>query len=160
MGAARFLVAFAFAGGVTFGLFYLMQSLIGVEGELDESKQVKVVEALRKHALRYPEVDAGAVCANTAFKAGKKSFFFLGVRDDHFHVRVKLTDSYADAEKLAKKSPDTYEPGMHGWTKATFQVGEAPPRGLLERWIEESYRNLAPKKLVAQIPEGGLAPGK
>ena len=32
MAVARFAVAFVLAGGVTFGLFYLMQSLIGVEG--------------------------------------------------------------------------------------------------------------------------------
>ena len=37
MGAARFIVAFGLAGFVTFGLFYLMQSLIGVEGELARS---------------------------------------------------------------------------------------------------------------------------
>ena len=47
MGAARFLVAFGLAGFVTFGLFYLMQSLIGVEGELDESQGVKVVDFVR-----------------------------------------------------------------------------------------------------------------
>ena len=47
MGAARFLIAFAFAGGVTFGLFYLMQSLIGVEGEIDDSEKIKVVDFVR-----------------------------------------------------------------------------------------------------------------
>jgi protein TonB len=47
MGAARFLVAFALAGCVTFGLFYLMQSLIGVEGRLDESEARKVVDFVR-----------------------------------------------------------------------------------------------------------------
>lgn len=47
MGAARFVVAFTLALGVTFGLFYLMQSLIGVEGELDKSEGVKVVDFVR-----------------------------------------------------------------------------------------------------------------
>ena len=47
MGALRFLVSFGVAAGVTFGLFYLMQSLIGVEGELDESQKVKVVDFVR-----------------------------------------------------------------------------------------------------------------
>ena len=47
MGAARFLITFGVAGGVTFGLFYLMQSLIGVEGELDKSEKVKVVDFVR-----------------------------------------------------------------------------------------------------------------
>ena len=47
MGAARLIVSFALASGVTFGLFYLMQSLIGVEGELDKSEKVKVVDFVR-----------------------------------------------------------------------------------------------------------------
>lgn len=47
MGAARFIVAFVLASGVTFSLFYLMQSLIGVEGELDTSAKTKVVDFVR-----------------------------------------------------------------------------------------------------------------
>jgi protein TonB len=47
MGAMRFVVAFVFASGVTFGLFYLMQSMIGVEGELDASAATKVVDFVR-----------------------------------------------------------------------------------------------------------------
>ncbi|MHA7838993.1 MAG: energy transducer TonB, partial [bacterium] len=39
--------AFGLAAFVTFGLFYLMQTLIGVEGELDESEKVKVVDFVR-----------------------------------------------------------------------------------------------------------------
>jgi protein TonB len=45
--APRFIVTFFFACGVTFGLFWLMQSLIGVEGELDKSDKVKVVDFVR-----------------------------------------------------------------------------------------------------------------
>jgi periplasmic protein TonB len=45
--AARFTVAFILASGVTFALFYLMQSLIGVEGTLDDSAKVKVVDFVR-----------------------------------------------------------------------------------------------------------------
>ncbi len=47
MGAVRFLIAFFLASGVTFGLFYLMQSMIGVEGELDTSGKPKVVDFVR-----------------------------------------------------------------------------------------------------------------
>ncbi|MBW1884848.1 MAG: TonB family protein [Deltaproteobacteria bacterium] len=47
MGATRFVVAFCLASVVTFGLFYLMQSLIIVEGELDESAGAKVVDFVR-----------------------------------------------------------------------------------------------------------------
>jgi protein TonB len=47
MGGLRFLIAFGLASGVTFGLFYLMQSMIGVEGELDSSGSIKVVDFVR-----------------------------------------------------------------------------------------------------------------
>jgi protein TonB len=47
MGALRFLISFGVASGVTFGLFYLMQSMIGVEGKLDESAKPKVVDFVR-----------------------------------------------------------------------------------------------------------------
>jgi protein TonB len=47
MGGLRFLIAFGLASGVTFGLFYLMQSMIGVEGELDASGAIKVVDFVR-----------------------------------------------------------------------------------------------------------------
>ena len=47
MALLRFLIPFALAGVVTFGLFYLMQSLIGVEGELDDSEKIKVVDFVR-----------------------------------------------------------------------------------------------------------------
>ena len=47
MGAARFVIAFIFASGVTFGLFYLMQSLIIVEGELNDGDTIKVVDFVR-----------------------------------------------------------------------------------------------------------------
>jgi len=47
MGGIRFIVAFGLASGVTFALFYLMQSMIGVEGELDASGSTKVVDFVR-----------------------------------------------------------------------------------------------------------------
>jgi protein TonB len=47
MGVLRFPIAFFLAGIVTFALFYLMQSMIGVEGKLDESGGIKVVDFVR-----------------------------------------------------------------------------------------------------------------
>lgn len=47
MAGSRFLVTFALAGVVTFGLFWLMQTLIGVEGKLDDSAATKVIDFVR-----------------------------------------------------------------------------------------------------------------
>ncbi|MBW2500838.1 MAG: TonB family protein [Deltaproteobacteria bacterium] len=47
MASSRLFVAFAMAAFVTFGLFWIMQGLIIVEGELDKSDKVKVVDFVR-----------------------------------------------------------------------------------------------------------------
>ena len=47
MAAQRFVIAFGLASLVTFSLFYLMQSMIIVEGELDDSGKIKVVDFVR-----------------------------------------------------------------------------------------------------------------
>jgi protein TonB len=47
MAASRLIIAFGLASIVTFGLFYLMQSLVAVEGELDKSEKIKVVDFVR-----------------------------------------------------------------------------------------------------------------
>lgn len=47
MASSRLFVAFAMAAFVTFGLFWIMQGLIIVEGELDKTDKVKVVDFVR-----------------------------------------------------------------------------------------------------------------
>src|SRR4029078_6279774 len=62
----------------------------------------------------------------------------------------------------ARASPCTqrtgYGRGRAGWVSATFARGDKPPVDLLEEWIEESYRAVAPKKLVKllDIPYSNL----
>ncbi len=69
---------------------------------------------------------------------------------------LKLRESLAEAAKLAAKEPDHYGVGGIGWVKAIFEHDEFPPAGLMERWIDESYRLLAHQQLVALLPERGL----
>ena len=109
--------------------------------------------ALRRIAMRLPQVEEGLVCQKAAFKAGNKSFFFMGMNDTSYNTMVKLRDSLAEAKKLAAKDPERYGVGGHDWVSVTFARNESPPPGLFERWIEESYRLLVPKKLVALLPE-------
>lgn len=117
------------------------------------------MEALRKIALRFPEVEEGIACKGTAlecttFKARKKAFLFISVAN----ARVKLQESLAEAAKLAAKEPGRYKVGAHGWAEVKFTNDEPPPLELLERWIDESYRLLAPKQLVAMLSERGASP--
>jgi hypothetical protein len=121
---------------------------------------MKIQQTLQKLALRYPEAEEGIACAGTPMesktvKVGSKAFLFLGEKD----MRLKLGDSLAEATKLAAKAPDRYEVGMHGWVKLTFSNDESPSLDLRKRWVDESYRLLAPKKLLALLPEPGPQAG-
>jgi hypothetical protein len=118
------------------------------------------MKTLRRIALGYPEAEEGVACKGTAiecttFKARNKAFLFVGAAD----VRVKLGASLAAAAKLEAKEPSRYKVGAHGWVLVKFSA-DAPLRlDLFPTWIDESYRSLAPKQLVAQLPAGGLPTG-
>ena len=121
----------------------------------------ELVRALRLLALRYPEVEEGIACQGTAlecstFKAGSKAFLFIGAGE----LRFKLGDSLAEATQLSAKSPELYAAGAHGWVKVTLSKNPTLPAGLLERWIDESYRLLATKKLVALLDATKKPPSK
>ena len=108
--------------------------------------------ALRAAALRYPETTEGVACEGTAIekrtiKVRNKAFLFLGKGD----VMLKLRDSAEEAAKLATEQPGRFKLGANGWATAKFSPEEPPPVELLTRWIDESYRLLAPKALVARL---------
>lgn len=118
-----------------------------------ECPPVKVLRAL---AMQYPEAEEGTSCNKLSFKARKKAFLYVGADAESYNVMLKLTDSIAEAEKLGAKS-DAYSPGNNGWTRIIMPLDDAPPAGLLERWIDESYRALAHKELVAMLPDLGTS---
>lgn len=106
---------------------------------------------LRTLALTYPDTTEGSSCSNAAFKAGKKSFLFVGEKEESWTMMVKLSDSLKEAERLASEKPDNFSVGLHGWTTLRFPNGKGPAKKLLERWVDESFRLLATKKLIAQL---------
>jgi hypothetical protein len=98
------------------------------------------MKALRRAALRHPDVHEGVSCEGTSLekrtvKAGNKAFVFLGVAD----VMVKLRASLPQARRMAKKEPSRYKAGAHGWVTARLTDDQTPPMALLHRWVDESY---------------------
>jgi hypothetical protein len=117
----------------------------------------KPLQALRKLALGYPEAEEGIACAGTSLekrtiKARNKAFLFLGVSD----LMLKLGDSVPEATSLAAKNPACCKVGASGWVTVSIGPDASPTLDVLERWVDESYRRLAPKQLVAMLPERGL----
>ena len=117
--------------------------------------------ALREHALSYPEAREDFPWGERVVKVGRKVFAFLGRDKGGLSVSVKLPGSATLALDLPFASPTGYGLGKSGWVTARFAAREKPPVELLKRWIDESYRAVAPKRLVARLPgrraEGGDA---
>ena len=109
------------------------------------SKQI--AERLRKRALKYPGATEDHPWGETAIKVNGKVFMFLG--DDG--ASFKLPQSRDVAHDLPFAEPTHYGLGKHGWVTAQFDQRSKPSIALLEAWLEESYRAVAPKKMIAQL---------
>ncbi len=107
---------------------------------------------LRDRALELPEAWQDHPWGETVVKVRKKIFVFLGVDDGSYPpgVGVKLRGSLDEALGLPGVTPMGYGLGKAGWVMVSFEP-EPPPGDLLLDWVEESYRLVAPKTLVALL---------
>lgn len=110
-----------------------------------------VSERVRDAAMSLPDATEGSSCVNRAFRAGGKNFAFLGETDDGCGLRLKLGESLDEVTALAVEEPERYDVGTGGWTMLRFDGDEHPPVDDLQRWVRESYRLLAPRRLVRQL---------
>ncbi len=127
---------------------------------LQKPKPGSAEAALRSHALLYPEAHEDFPWGERVVKVRGKVFLFLGKPEDGgLSLSVKLPGSASFALGLAFASPTGYGLGKSGWVTARFGPREKPPVELLRHWIDESYRAVAPSKLVAALapPKGAAA---
>ena len=113
-----------------------------------------LTDPIRAFAAGLPEAWEDHPWGESVFKVGKKVFVFLGVGDAG-HVTVKLRERQDEAMAFAWVKPSGYGLDRGGWVSCTL-----PPDAPLEMilgWIEESYRTVAPKKLVAVLDGEGHA---
>jgi predicted DNA-binding protein (MmcQ/YjbR family) len=120
----------------------------------------KIAERLRKFALALPETTEAHPWGHTVAKVKGKIFFSMSVDDGSFKVSMKLPHSREFALDRPFCEPTHYGLGQHGWVSAKFGAKDKPPVALLEGWIEESYRAIAPKKMVAALDEPPAKPTK
>jgi predicted DNA-binding protein (MmcQ/YjbR family) len=110
--------------------------------------------ALREFALGLPGAYEEFPWGECVVKVNKKVFVFLGINTDQdtgLSFSVKLPISGEDVLTLPFTEPTGYGLGKHGWVTVSFLPGEHPPIDVLRDWIVESYRAIAPKRLVAQL---------
>jgi predicted DNA-binding protein (MmcQ/YjbR family) len=123
-------------------------------------KRIDLVDTLRKIALAYPETHEDHPWGHVAFKVRGKGFVFTGSDEAGTRLSVKLPHSREMALALPCTEPTHYGMGKHGWITATLTGLDDVPLPLLEEWIDESYRAIAPKKLVAALEAGAPAAPK
>ncbi|MDQ1436609.1 MAG: hypothetical protein QOK43_238 [Acidimicrobiaceae bacterium] len=106
---------------------------------------------LRDFALTLPGAWEDHPWGEIVAKVGKKVFVFLGMDGpDGSGMSVKLTESHEHALSVVGAKPTGYGLGKAGWVSVPFEGADVE---LLQDWIEESYRNVATKKLIAQLDE-------
>ncbi|MFF4349319.1 MmcQ/YjbR family DNA-binding protein [Streptomyces sp. NPDC001530] len=118
---------------------------------------LKKWEKVREFALGLPGAAEEFPWGETVAKVNKKVFVFLGVDDGRYPlgVTLKLKDEAAHAHALASPGaePAGYGLGSSGWVRIPLEERGAPAAELLCDWVEESYRVIAPKKLIAELDE-------
>jgi predicted DNA-binding protein (MmcQ/YjbR family) len=107
---------------------------------------------LRSYGLAFPEAVEDFPWGHTALKVRGKTFAWLD-KECALSLTVKLPVSRDFAELFDFAAPAGYGLGRSGWITARFGSEEKPDLDLLQRWMAESYRAVAPKKLAARLPE-------
>jgi predicted DNA-binding protein (MmcQ/YjbR family) len=104
---------------------------------------------LRAFALSLPEAAEDFPWGESVAKVRGKVFVFLG-RDDSTKITVKLVESHGHALSIEGAEPTGYGLGRAGWVTLPLDA-EGLTLDFLRDWIEESYRIVAPKRLVTEL---------
>jgi predicted DNA-binding protein (MmcQ/YjbR family) len=107
--------------------------------------------AIRRIALGYPRATEDFPWGHSAFKVGGKTFLFLALEGASLSFSAKLPKSRRSALTLPFASPTAYGLGKSGWVTGTFGPKDKVPLDAIAEWIDESYRAIAPKKVLAQL---------
>ena len=113
---------------------------------------------LRDFALTFPQSTEDHPWGERAIKVKGKVFVFLSRYQGKLNINVKLPVSNAAALELPFTEPTGYGLGKHGWVMASFSPGDDIPLDLIREWIDESYRAVAPKTVLAQFEGGQTKP--
>lgn len=103
---------------------------------------------LRSRALALPETHEDFPWGHRALKVKGKAFVFMGWDGERFSLSCKLPQSHVRALDLPFAEATGYGLGKSGWVTASFDAGERIPLDVLAAWVDESYRAIAPKRVL------------
>ena len=119
------------------------------------SKKASIRDQVRDFSLGLPGAYEDFPWGERVTKVNKKVFVFLGMDEgDAPGCSVKLKESHAEAMMVPGAEPTGYGLGRAGWVSLPLH-GDIPPVEVILDWVEESYRTVAPKRLIAELDQQG-----
>ncbi len=113
---------------------------------------------LLKYALAKQDATLEHPWGENVAKVRGKVFVFFGLETSSGVMGVKLTNALLYAKSLPYVEPMGYGLGKSGWVTVNAPKGAAPVK-MFEDWIDESYLNVAPKRVsrAAGVPRDARA---
>jgi predicted DNA-binding protein (MmcQ/YjbR family) len=111
----------------------------------------RIGKLIREHALAYPQTTEAFPWGEHAFKVSGKTFVFMRDAPGELSFSVKLPQSRSSALLLPGAEPTHYGMGAKGWV--TLRPDAKTSLKVLYAFIEESYRAIAPKRVLASLAE-------
>jgi predicted DNA-binding protein (MmcQ/YjbR family) len=134
-----------------------LETEIGRQGEVVMDDAIIMPrEHAQAYALTFPGAYAEHPWGQTVIKVKRKVFLFVNgaiAPEAGVSLSVKLPQSGADVLQLPLAEPMGYGMGKHGWVTLLIMHDDQLPPRLLDAWIDESYRAVAPKRLLAELDE-------
>ena len=117
----------------------------------NKARSNKVIGSLESFALGFPGAWPDSPWGDSVVKVGTKIFVFLGDNADDSAITVKVPESREHAMSFTGAVPTGYGLGKAGWV--TIPVGGLGSEDVevLHDFVEESYRTVAPKKLIKEL---------
>jgi predicted DNA-binding protein (MmcQ/YjbR family) len=117
---------------------------------MPDKKYSRIGQAIRKRALSYPGTNEDFPWGESAFKVQGKTFVFMSDGNEGVSFSTKLADARDLALALPGSEPTHYGLGKKGWV--TVRPTSKISLEVLYYLIDESFRVIAPKRVVAQLP--------
>jgi predicted DNA-binding protein (MmcQ/YjbR family) len=111
----------------------------------------KLEKAMRDRAMSYPHAEEAFPWGERAIKVKGKTFLFMRLSDAELSFSVKLPRTGVQALALPFAKPTEYGLGKHGWVTVRLAKTSKELSSQCLAWIDESYRGVAPKKVVQAL---------